>query len=1191
MGLQLSVDWRERSHRRDWQIVYTTIGARVTAGDGSVSESHDEFHRGAQRLTAEVLVGLAGGVENCFQASDEAVQRWAATVRRILQRGSNPSATAATETGRVSEAQTSRSVVSLFAANAAPPVLDQSIELHSVWEVPFWEIILNDYPSLAPWIVPQVSLEGLLGRAKSDGEERWVDFVFFPPWRESPVVLEIDGSGHERSAAVDDSRDKELSAVGIYVHRIPGEQVLSPDARFRLAFDRAQREAEELRLSAAPSQCLRPVLLNRLSFALTLLANSGALDSTKKVWQIALVVDDSEVERLAGSSLDLLLAVDLTLATGVMPDRILINGVAWKKQTHSYSREPSADRHSSSRTPSATVILQSFDLQHASLPDADGPTVLIRPAHLPGRPSWWPEMVGERWNLPDSDHDKIASGLTSLARRLFGYPELRPGQLEALLQVLRGEDSVVLLPTGSGKSLIYQLAALLRPGLCLVVDPIRSLIDDQERRLISLGIDRVAAIHAERVSNEGARAAIQATIASGDAIFAFITPERLLNRTFREAMSQAASTNTINLAVIDEAHCVSEWGHSFRTAFLRLGGNLRRFGRDRFDVPPPLLALTGTASPAVLADTLRELEIDGSRPGALQRPDSFDRPNLRYAFLSGPVGHQSGLLREAIDERIPSAANLSPEEVLQSSGIVFVPHVNGSKGLIASRRLLKEALGMTESTVVGMYGGKVPSVQRTPIMSNADWEKEKRKTASDFVEGRLPLLVATKAFGMGIDKPDIRFTVHLGYPSSIEAFAQEAGRAGRDGMRSACVIVAALPEESRVAAALERISGRNAQPAESDRKAWSEDDWGTQLWLLDGSFKSREQETSDAISLFDALRRMGAIGGAELDLPPRVDLGDRRSLSFTDRATDGDSADGISPQKLLYRLSTVGVVDDIEYVGANNLRVHFAYFDDAADESGIHPIDRSVLAFLQRNDPGRLRLHEARVAAAPQQLDARVHHHLRLAVGAVYDVIYPARVRALEAMHRLVADDPDDAEARSRIVAYLHEGPMSTNLQELVTAETVEVTRALRLFDASPPSNDYEWQGAADRMLESFPNHPLVLTVRAVGETHSPQGREDRFGGFIAQLLEHLPDFGLDPSAELELVSWLLRQVRSHPRHDRRGWLEWAWAAITTSRFFKSDGHRALSNLVLSNAAKNNFVPEELNSVIAIETQNAIIGV
>jgi len=336
-------------------------------------------------------------------------------------------------------------------------------------------------------------------------------------------------------------------------------------------------------------------------------------------------------------------------------------------------------------------------------------------------------------------------------RYLFRKQDFWEGQWETIERSLRGEDSVVLLPTGAGKSIAFQLAALLLPGRCIVVDPIVSLIEDQIDNLGCYGIDRAVGITSQ-LGTEDREQALRA-LQSGHYLFCYVAPERFQMVPFREAL-RALTTNTpVSLVAIDEAHCVSEWGHDFRTAYLNLGRIAREYCTSAA-VTPPLVALTGTASKIVLKDVQRELGI--TTFDAIITPSTFDRPELRYTVLTAPSEEKARRVQGFL-ERLPTVFGVDrgrffqPAGVRTYAGLIFCPHVNGPYGVVEQARMLTKSLGAK----VDVYSGEPPHGVPEDV-----WQAQKRRITHDFKRNKTTLLVCTKAFGMGIDKPDIRHTVH-----------------------------------------------------------------------------------------------------------------------------------------------------------------------------------------------------------------------------------------------------------------------------------------------------------------------------------------------------------------------------------------------------------------------------------------------
>ena len=315
-------------------------------------------------------------------------------------------------------------------------------------------------------------------------------------------------------------------------------------------------------------------------------------------------------------------------------------------------------------------------------------------------------------------------------REVFGYPSFRGPQAAVVEHVMAGGSGLVLMPTGGGKSLCYQVPALCRPGLAVVISPLIALMDDQVAGLRQAGV-AAAALHSGLDAE--ASAAVWRQITDGSLKLLYVSPERLLNGDLLERIQPS-------LFAIDEAHCVSQWGHDFRPEYIQLGVLAERFP------PVPRLALTATADPRTRHEILERLRLQEGRVFLA----SFDRPNIRYvlrhkdqpgrqllSFLEEQRGH-SGIVYARSRSRVDSLT-----AQLQAAGFEAVGYHAGMDAAQRSRALEQFRSGGTTGAVV---------------------------------------VVATIAFGMGIDKPDVRFVAHVDLPKSLEAYYQETGRAGRDGL-------------------------------------------------------------------------------------------------------------------------------------------------------------------------------------------------------------------------------------------------------------------------------------------------------------------------------------------------------------------------------------------------------------------------
>ncbi len=412
---------------------------------------------------------------------------------------------------------------------------------------------------------------------------------------------------------------------------------------------------------------------------------------------------------------------------------------------------------------------------------------------------------------PAGGGDPVLEG----ARRWFGHERFRPGQREPVEAVLAGRDAVLVMPTGSGKSLCYQLAAMLLEGTTVVVSPLIALMKDQVDALERRGIPATYLNSSLAPDEMDARLA---ALAQGRWKLAYIAPERLRNERFREALARVR----VPLVAIDEAHCISQWGHDFRPDYLALGALLRGIGPE-----VRVMAVTATATPDVRRDIVAQLGLGAApRREPFVLVQGFARPNLRLSVVRCATH----------EEKYDRVATLAET---RGAGIVYC----------ATRRQAQLVYDRLRADP-DLRGGV------TPLLYSGALDEASRAEAQEaFLRAERPVVVATNAFGMGIDRPDIRFVAHWDVPGSIESYYQEVGRAGRDGAAAWCELLFNFADVRT-----QRFFIEAANPTEAEGRALLT---AMRTMCADGPVARSDDDWAEASGLRNGMLARTAIGVLE----------------------------------------------------------------------------------------------------------------------------------------------------------------------------------------------------------------------------------------------------------------------------------------------------------------------------------------
>ena len=596
------------------------------------------------------------------------------------------------------------------------------------------------------YIINYILPEALISDIVPDCDQRFTEqrVDFYCP--RANLVIEIDGSQHDRGpqSFLDRDRDLYLQANGIETVRVKVGDLSAAEAARTLCerFD----DGEDLPVEVDESRVLSYEIAIRSQMAIITLVKRGMLSPDDPSWTIDFACDrpDVDAEELILCCIEDVF--DLFENICILMDRPFNRPqLRLSSDSPDVRLDVSATKMWSELESAPEVVYARNDYyeQH------DFFTV----SHA--------EPITYKTDDPER-RDEVNKALSFFLKYIFEYDDFRPGQDGIIRRALARIATLGILPTGSGKSLCYQMACLLQPCINFVVCPIISLIQDQELNAHEFGIDRVGRIESQMDRTD--KNVVLDAFGKGKYFFIWISPERFQTIDFRQRLSELSNRRHFGYAVIDEVHCLSEWGHDFRVSYLKLYGTIKKYCKEA-----QIIALTATASRNVLEDLLSELEITKAN---VQTSTSLDRPELKYHIVRVEEQDREAKLDEVLDQ--------IDRYFQKTEGVdtIFEPRGKDSIcGIIFSN--LKDNFYKYPATCEGVLA----HLRGRGILADSyhgGRENERSRIQEEFLDNQFTVMSATKAFGMGVNKKNIRYTIHNGLPWSVEAFYQEAGRAGRD---------------------------------------------------------------------------------------------------------------------------------------------------------------------------------------------------------------------------------------------------------------------------------------------------------------------------------------------------------------------------------------------------------------------------
>ena len=870
---------------------------------------------------------------------------------------------------------------------------------------------------------------------------------------QAKLVIEIDGSGHESTSQKykDSARDAELSANGIRVVRIKTSDWKQFNDRFKQFISLMIKIIRENPLINRYKQVLESINPNdiRLKYEYVMRLQIGLINYfmrgghyQEKYFFVNVIEHDSEIKnaealfKIAYDDLnDWITAIArLAKVDFALPELKIV------KNTNDIEGTVTVDCSLFKRYTDVDNYLKT------------GNYIYIRTAYIPDNDYYQIAAAPSiQYHFSPDSTIKDNDALVFLLENLFNYKEFRNGQLEIIKNALSREDTIGLLPTGTGKSLCYQMAALLQPGQTLVTVPILSLIKDQIRSMSENRITRVGFISSEVTKQSGK---ILKDFESGKYQFMLFAPERIQNNDFLKSLQRINQSMTFSYAVIDEVHCLSEWGHDFRVSYLMLVPSLRRYCNNIC-----LIGLTATASQAVLDDIKAEFDNDGSAVKALASMDRNELEFIKYEVQNDDERKEKiiEIILKNDKKRKYKDANGNVKNIV---GLVFCPTVD-----VNLYYKNKPSCSSIYDTLT-----KIPELNNRVNIFHGQLTPEERNNSqvSFMAKEYSGVMVCTKAFGMGIDKENIRYTVHAAQPQSIESFYQEAGRAGRDAdksLRSKCYIVY-LPESNKESV----NSVFNKDTSIEKRKAISKGlkgDLSTTMFLWNEEKLSVDEEyrkineilvslytRSENTLEFDNRKKIVQEGWRKKKIKNPL------SLSFR--------------QNALYKLGLLKIVTGwtIKYnnIDSGTIHVEPGYLDEEKNKEAL-------LSYIKKHDPEftldeptESCKHYQEILSTYKNMKKPIEGLIRILIEWSNDKIQYSRLQSLYTMVQLCSNSVSPTEFRNRINDYFKYTEVAVTFDEIAHNPFVIINwfRVLFKNSGTPSSANLVQKKEARRLLSTL---------------------------------------------------------------------------------------------------------------------------